>query len=90
MVTQTAPETRTKSRGQTATARCVPHWLVRPPQGETSWGECRKCGRRKRFSNRFDGRDRANNSDIFSGGSNGWKPDRRAGYHDPAAGVTGG
>ena len=77
MVTQTAPETR---RTKTAAASCVHHWLVRPPQGETSWGECRKCGRRKRVSNRFDGRDRANNSDIFAGGSTAWKPDRRASY----------
>ncbi|MCY3918910.1 MAG: hypothetical protein OXG38_03755 [Chloroflexi bacterium] len=56
--------------------------MVRPPDGENSWGQCRKCGRRKRFSNRFDGRDRANNSDIFANGSISWKPDHRAGYAD--------
>lgn len=89
MVTQTVPDIRTKSPGKTTSTRCVHHWLVRPPQGENSWGECRKCGRRKRFSNRFDGRDRANNSDIFAGGTTSWKPDRRASYHDPAAAGAG-
>ena len=67
------------------TAVCVHHWLVRSPQGATSWGECRKCGLRRRFSNHFDGRDRANNSDLFGEGSHTWKPDRRSTYHGPSA-----
>ncbi len=60
----------------TATRTCVHHWTVQPPGGETSWGTCKKCGRRRRFSNRFDGRDRSNNSDIFVD-SGAWRPDRR-------------
>ena len=82
MVTQTAPASPAREASPQKDARCVHHWMVRPPDGENSWGQCRKCGRRKRFSNRFDGRDRANNSDIFANGSIGWKPDHRAGYAD--------
>ena len=75
MVTITTPRPRTKI--------CKHHWEVRPPAGATSWGECRKCGRRKRFSNRFDGRDRANNSDLFVDTATAWRPDRRTTYYDP-------
>ena len=82
----------TKEMSQTATkaARCVHHWVVRPPDGSTSWGQCRKCDRRKRFSNRYEGSERTNNSDIFvdSGAAvpaaGSWKPDRRATYYEPA------
>ena len=80
MVTQTAPQSPAREAASSADAPCIHHWLVRPPDGENSWGQCRKCGRRKRFSNRFDGRDRANNSDIFANGSIHWKPDHRAAY----------
>ena len=81
MVTQTIPQTAAPEAPAIA-ASCMHHWLVRPPNGETSWGECRKCGRRKRFLNHFEGRDRGNNSDIFANGSTSWKPDRRATYRD--------
>ena len=53
---------------------CVHHWVIRSPQGAASWGACRKCGKRRRFSNHFDGYDRNNNSDIFADTSSGWKP----------------
>jgi len=59
---------------RTATKRCVHHWLVRPPDGATSWADCRKCGKRKRFNNSFEGYDRANNSDIFVDNPVGWRP----------------
>lgn len=85
MVTQTVPETLAAPAAPQQIAECVHHWLVRPPSGESSWGECRKCGRRKRFLNHFEGRDRGNNSDIFANGSTAWKPDRRSGYRDPDA-----
>ena len=80
--------TQTVGRTGTSIASCVHHWIVRPPNGETSWGECQKCGRRKRFLNSFEGRDRANNSDIFASGSSSWKPDRRATYRPAAAAET--
>jgi len=87
MVTQTITDMTTLAEAapakERAKAACVHHWVVRPPQGETSWGECRKCNRRRRFINHFEGRDRGNNSDIFASGSNSWKPDRRATYRDP-------
>ncbi|MEE9277892.1 MAG: hypothetical protein V3V06_05735 [Dehalococcoidia bacterium] len=75
MTTETALLARAKN--------CVHHWVVRPPEGPTSWGSCRKCGKRKRFLNRFDGRDRNNNSDLFVDGTRTWKPDRRATYYEP-------
>mgnify|MGYP001283817561 CR=1 FL=1 len=64
---------------------CAHFWQVSAPQGELSWGSCKKCGKRKRFSNRFDGRDRTNNSDIFSshGAKTGsFKPDHSSTYLD--------
>jgi len=78
MVTsQREPATRTRID------RCTHHWKVSPPQGELSWGQCAKCGKRKRFSNRFEGRDRSNNSDLFTEGRVGlFKPDRRHTYYD--------
>ena len=54
-----------ETRSRKKRVSCVHHWLVSSPNGETSWGECRKCGRRKRFLNRFDGNERPNNSDLF-------------------------
>lgn len=78
MVSSLAPATKTKT--------CVHHWVVRSPEGSTSWGSCRKCGKRKRFINSFDGYDRSNNSDIFADGARSWKPDRRATYYH--GGVT--
>ena len=57
---------------------CVHHWLVRPPEGATSWANCRKCGKRKRFSNSFEWHDRANNSDIFVDNPVGWRPSWRS------------
>ncbi len=77
MVTKTAP--------RVAAQKCVHHWIVHTPQGTTSWGTCRKCDRRKRFSNHFDGRDRTNNSDLFVETSSGFKPDRRSTYYDSSA-----
>ncbi|HJN92057.1 MAG TPA: hypothetical protein QGF05_04935 [Dehalococcoidia bacterium] len=68
-----------------AAKTCAHFWQVSPPQGELSWGSCKKCGKRKRFSNRFDGRDRTNNSDIFSSPgakASGFKPDRSSTYYD--------
>ena len=78
--TDTAGSTRTK-RPKT----CTHFWRVTPPQGELSWGECSKCGKRKRFSNRFEGRDRSNNSDLFSGDNRAaaFRPDHRHSYHEP-------
>ncbi|MCZ6545152.1 MAG: hypothetical protein O6913_05560 [Chloroflexi bacterium] len=73
------------SQIKTQQRRCVHFWRVVAPQGELSWGECSKCGRRKRFSNRFDGRDRSNNSDIFTETrSSAFRPERRHTYFDPA------
>ena len=71
------PETATPGAKRRRTMNCTHHWIVGSPQGEFSWGECRNCGRRKRFSNRFDGRDRTNNSDIFVGSPYAWKATRR-------------
>jgi len=71
----------TRKRAKT----CAHFWQVSPPQGELSWGSCKKCGKRKRFSNRFDGRDRTNNSDIFSSHgakTTGVKPARSSSYFD--------
>ena len=79
-----------RSAGHTGTKTkraktCTHFWNVSSPQGELSWGECSKCGKRKRFSNRFEGRDRSNNSDIFSGENRAaaFRPDRRHSYEDP-------
>ena len=75
-----------QSGAKTRQKKCTHFWRVMPPQGELSWGECSKCGRRKRFSNRFEGRDRSNNSDIFTDSpSASFRPDRRHTYFDPAA-----
>lgn len=60
------------------TKHCVHHWLVRPPEGTTSWARCRKCGKRKRFSNSFQGYDRTNNSDIFVDNPVSWRPNWRS------------
>ena len=60
------------------TKHCVHHWLVRPPEGTTSWARCRKCGKRKRFSNSFQGQDRTNNSDIFVDNPVSWRPNWRS------------
>ena len=75
MVTRTEPAPA-PARVKDARPRCVHHWIVQAPQGEKSWGECRKCGRRRRFSNRFDGRDRANNSDLFVESPYTWRASR--------------
>ena len=75
--------TESSSRTVLASAKCVHHWLVNPPEGATSWAHCRHCGKRRRFTNRFDGRDRNSNSDLFTDSSLAWKPDRRATYYAP-------
>jgi hypothetical protein len=80
MATKTAPRARIKI--------CVHHWIVHTPQGTTSWGTCRKCSKRKRFSNHFDGRDRTNNSDLFVDTSSAFKPDRRSTYYDSSVGAA--
>ena len=62
---------------------CVHHWVVQAPDGTTSWGVCRKCAKRRRFSNRFDPGERSNNSDIFIEPAAFWKPDRRPTAYPP-------
>ena len=63
--------------------KCIHHWIVRPPDGATSWGECQKCGRRKRFSNRLEGGDRTNNSDIFTTPGSAWRSTDGPRYYEP-------
>lgn len=65
-------------------AKCVHYWLVNPPDGATSWARCRHCGKRRRFTNRFEGRDHSNNSDLFVETAQSWRPDRRVTYYAPA------
>ena len=31
--------------------QCRHHWIIEPPHGATSWGECKNCGARKEFPN---------------------------------------
>jgi hypothetical protein len=49
----------TQNKQQTATpqraAVCRHHWLIDPPSGPTSHGQCRLCGAEREFSN-FDDR----------------------------------
>ena len=65
MVTNTA---------RSVVSTCIHRWVVRSPQGAVSWGECRKCGKRRRFINHFDSYGRSNNSDIFADRNTVWKP----------------
>ena len=74
----------TKASVNLKSKKCTHHWMVHAPQGVNSWGTCRKCSKRKRFSNQFEGRDRTNNSDIFVESSTRFKPDRRSTYYDPS------
>ncbi len=69
----------------TRPTKCIHHWVVRPPEGATSWANCRKCGRRRRFNNTFEGRDRANNSDIFVENTTTWRPNWRTESIEPRA-----
>ncbi len=85
MVTSQSDRQTTRSRPAPGQKKCPHFWKIPPPQGELSWGTCDKCGKRKRFSNRFDGRDRTNNSDIFSRPNeraSGFRPDRSSTYYD--------
>ena len=31
--------------------QCRHHWIIDPPHGATSWGQCKLCGARKEFPN---------------------------------------
>lgn len=44
---------------------CVHSWVLAPPNGTTSPGQCVKCGERRRFANSFPDMERTNNSDLF-------------------------
>ncbi|MDM7999032.1 MAG: hypothetical protein QUS33_03280 [Dehalococcoidia bacterium] len=52
MVTKTATTLREdKERPAVETSRCQHHWLIDPPEGRTSDGECLLCRARKTFPN---------------------------------------
>jgi hypothetical protein len=33
---------------------CTHHWLIEPPNGPESFGQCRNCGERRSFTNNPD------------------------------------
>lgn len=36
-----------------AQVTCIHHWLIEPPEGPVSKGECLKCGDKQEFGNYF-------------------------------------
>lgn len=51
-----------------ANADCVHHFIIEPPEGRYSLGECKKCGLGKRFTNSPSAvaKERTNNESIFA------------------------
>ena len=70
-----------EEEAQQEQTQCRHHWIIEPPQGATSWGQCKICGACKEFPN--------------SAGDSLWErdsasPSSRWGRGDPIKVATGG
>ncbi len=46
---------------------CLHHWVIDPPAGPVSKGECRSCGKERDFPNYTEGRFNIRRSDVPAG-----------------------
>ena len=45
------PALKENETNQQEEVGCRHHWIIEPPHGATSWGQCKICGARKEFPN---------------------------------------
>lgn len=76
-----------ENESQQQEPECRHHWIIEPPQGSTSWGQCKLCDARKEFANSAG--DALWERDASSVIRNRWSGSASRGRSLPLAGLAG-